>query len=216
MQLAAYARESVVHFQPDPIGDLFFNGVASDVNRTLYSGGFQADASYALGDKHTIRGGVSLLDESLSSHTTSQVFPVDAAGDPDGVAFPIVDNSVSHALFFGSYLQDEWKLLPKVTVNYGARFDLFDATFDHENQPSPRVSIIYTPTDSTTLHAGYARYFTPPPLENVASTSLQKFANTSNASAVTEDSPVRSERANYYDIGISQKVTSGFHVGLDG
>ena len=39
---------------PDPNGDLVFNGVASDVDRILYSGGLQADASYNLGDKHTI------------------------------------------------------------------------------------------------------------------------------------------------------------------
>jgi hypothetical protein len=53
LQVAAYARESAVHFTPDPVGDLFFNGVASDVARTLYSGGLQADASYDLGDSRT-------------------------------------------------------------------------------------------------------------------------------------------------------------------
>ena len=91
-------------------------------------------------------------------------------------------------MFFGLYLQDEWKILPKVTVNFGARLDLYSASFDHENQASPRVNLIYQPTDSTTLHAGYARYFTPPPLENVNSTTLQKFDNTSNASATRSES----------------------------
>ena len=57
LQVAAYGRVSTVHFTPDPVGDLFFNGVASDVQRDLYSAGLQADASYQLGDKHTLRGG---------------------------------------------------------------------------------------------------------------------------------------------------------------
>jgi hypothetical protein len=99
LQVAGYGRVSSVHFHPDPVGDLYFNGVASDVDRQLYSGGLQADASYALGEKHTLRGGLMLLDESLSSHSTTTVFPVDANGDPTGPAFPVVDNNTPHALF---------------------------------------------------------------------------------------------------------------------
>jgi outer membrane receptor protein involved in Fe transport len=216
LQVAGYGRASSVHFTPDPVGDLFFNGVASDVDRKLYSGGFQADASYNLAENNTVRGGLMLLDESLSADTATTVFPVNATGDPTGTAFPIIDNSVAHALFFGLYLQDEWKFLPRFTLNFGARMDWYYASFDNENQPSPRVNLTYQPTDSTTLHAGYARYFTPPPLENVPSTTVQKFDNTSNASAVTQNDPVKAERANYFDLGISQKVARGLQVGLDG
>ena len=216
LQVAGYGRISSVHFRPDPVGDLYFNGVASDVSRQLYSGGLQADASYALGDKHTIRGGVMLLDEALSSHSTTTVFPVDPNGDPTGPAFPITDNSVPHALFFGLYLQDEWKILPKVTLNFGVRWDLYSSSFDNENQASPRVNLIYQPTESTALHAGYSRYFTPPPLENVNSSTIQKFDNTSNASATDQNDPVKAERANYFDIGATQKLLPGLQVGLDG
>jgi outer membrane receptor protein involved in Fe transport len=216
LQVAAYGRSSSVHFTPDPIGDLYFNGVSSDVARTLYSGGLQGDASYNLGEKHTIRGGLMLLDETVSSKSTTGVFPVDANGDPTGPAFSINDNTSAHALFFGLYLQDEWKILPKVTLNFGVRWDLYSASFDNENQFSPRVNLIYQPTDSTTLHAGYARYFTPPPLENVNSTTLQKFDNTSNASATDQNNPIKAERANYFDAGVTQKLLPGLQVGLDG
>ena len=60
-QISAFGRESEQHFTPDPIGDLYLNGEASEVHRTLYSGGLQADSSYQLGDSHTIRAGGSLL-----------------------------------------------------------------------------------------------------------------------------------------------------------
>jgi len=215
-QASVLGRNSDVHFTPDPIGDLYFNGEASDVKRELYSGGLQADASYALGDKHTIRGGVLLLDEYVEADSTSTVFPVDANGNPTGPAFPIVNNEVLHGLFAGAYLQDEWKILPQVTINYGARFDEYYASFLKANQPSPRVNVIYKPTDSTTLHAGYARYFTPPPVENVPASSVSSFDGTSGSTGNDEDAPVQAERANYFDAGISQKVTKHLTLGLDG
>lgn len=215
-QLAGYGRVSGVHFLPDPNGDLVFNGEASDVDRNLYSGGLQLDSSYQWGDSHTIRAGGMLLEEYLTDGTTTTVFPVDPGGTPTGPAFPIVQDSVAHALYAGVYAQDEWKILPHVTINYGARFDEYYATFDKENQLSPRVNIVYEPFDGTTLHIGYSRYFTPPPLENVASGNLAAFAGTSGEPATTQDDPVKAERANYYDAGISQKITKHLQLGLDG
>ena len=41
-QTSAFFRNSSVHFLPDQIGDLYFNGVASNEKRTLYSGGLQS------------------------------------------------------------------------------------------------------------------------------------------------------------------------------
>jgi outer membrane receptor protein involved in Fe transport len=114
------------------------------------------------------------------------------------------------------YLQDEWKLFPKLTLNYGARFDVFNSSFDNENQLSPRVNLIYQATDSTTLHAGYSRYFTPPPVEDVSGGTVAKFSDTSNASATTQDDPVKAERANYFDAGLTQKLAPGLQVGVDG
>jgi len=225
MQVAAYGRNSSVHFTPDPTGDLFFNGVASDVDRNLYSGGLQADASYQLGDKHTIRGGAMLLDEYLSSDSTTTAVLMDSTDPgsfnplPGSPTTTIVQNTVSHALFAGIYLQDEWKITPELTFNYGTRFDLYASSFDHENQVSPRANLIYQPTDTTTLHAGYARYFTPPPLENVPSGNVNQFDGTANESPAgpnAPDSTVKAERANYFDAGISQKITKNLQVGVDG
>jgi outer membrane receptor protein involved in Fe transport len=214
-QLSGYGRASGAHFLPDPNGDLVFDGVASDVDRVLYSGGLQLDASYELGDKHTLRFGGQLLDEYLTDASTTTVFPV-TGGVPTGDPFNIVQDSSAHALYAGVYAQDEWKILPKWTLNYGARFDEYYASFDKENQPSPRVNLVYQPFEWTTLHIGYSRYFTPPPLENVPAGNITVFNGTSNESAVQQDGTVRAERANYFDAGISQKITEHFQVGLDG
>jgi outer membrane cobalamin receptor len=215
-QIAGYGRYSGVHFVPDPIGDLFFNGVATDVDRTITSGGLQADASDAITENHTLRGGVMGLNESLVADTTTTVFPVDADGDPTGAPFPIVDDGRQHALFLGAYIQDEWKIVPSVTLNAGARLDSYSSSFDQEGQLSPRVNLIDQAGDSTVLHAGYSRYFTPPPLENVPATTVALFNGTSNASPVTQDDPVRAERSDYFDAGISQTLAPGLQVGVDG
>ena len=215
-QLSAFARDSSVQFTPDPVGDLYFNGVASDVGRRLHSVGLQGDASYELGAAQTLRGGFTLLDEFVSADSTTTVFPVDGGGDPTGPAFAVADDEALHGLFAGAYLQDEWKILHGLTLNFGARFDVFDSSFDDESQLSPRVNFIYKASDSTTVHAGYARYFTPPPVENVPGRTVAEFDGTSNQSAVTQDDPVRAERSNYFDAGISQKLARGFQAGLDG
>ena len=66
------------------------------------------------------------------------------------------------------------------------------------------------------MHAGYSRYFTPPPVEDVSGGSLIKFANTSGAPATFQDDSVKAERANYYDAGITQTIIPGLNMGLDG
>ena len=89
MQIAAFGRDSSVHFKPDTRGDLFFDGVASDISRTVYAGGLQTDMSYALfGGKHTVRAGFMVLDESAPIHTTTGVFPTDADGNPTDACHP--------------------------------------------------------------------------------------------------------------------------------
>jgi hypothetical protein len=215
-QLSAFGQLSAVHFIPDPNGDLVFNGEASDVARNLYSVGGEFDASYELGDKHTLRFGGLVMNEYLIDNNKTTVFNVDPAGDITSGPYAISQNVDADALFAGAYAQDEWKILPKVSLNYGARFDEYYGRFDKQNQPSPRVNFVYQPWDWTTAHIGYSRYFTPPPLENIPAGNITAFNGTSGASGVTTDHTVKAERANYFDAGISQKITEHFQVGVDG
>ena len=114
-----------------------------------------------------------------------------------------------YGYFYGFYLQDEWKPFEQLTINFGGRLD-FENAFANENQLSPRLNIVYKPWDLTTLHIGYARYFTPPPLEAVPQSTIAKFAGTTNAPAITQDSPVTAERAHYFDAGLTQKIMEGW------
>lgn len=215
-QLSGFSRYSGVLFTPDIAGDLLFNGVASHVDRTILSNGFQLDASYKLGDRHTLRGGLLYTAEIATVRTNTAVFPTDDTGaQSSSNPFTIPDNSHKNGYLYSIYLQDQWKLQKRLTLNFGGRFDVVNA-YTNENQLSPRINLVYEATDSTTLHAGYARYFTPPPLELVQQTSISKFSGTTNAAEVTASSPVRAESAHYFDAGITQKFGEHLSMGLDG
>jgi hypothetical protein len=60
----------------------------------------------------------------------------------------------------------------------------------------------------TTLHGGYSRYFTPPPFELVGAGTFAQFAGTTAVppGSNTKDTPPIAERANYYDLGVQQKL----------
>jgi outer membrane receptor protein involved in Fe transport len=218
-QVSAYARNSSAHYVPGNIpATLDYNsGVATDEDRVLYSGGGQLDLSYTVGDSHTLRGGLLYLHEAVTADTTTTVFGVNGAGVATNGPVVIPQDNGPHADFGGMYLQDEWKILPQLTLNAGGRFDVYTSDSDSENQVSPRANLVYKPWESTTLHGGYARYFTPPPLETVPAANISTFENTTGQSGAPGPyNVVRAERANYYDLGVSQKVLPGLTLGVDG
>jgi hypothetical protein len=67
----------------------------------------------------------------------------------------------------------------------------------------------------TTLHAGYARQFTPPPTELVSTTSIAAFEHTTGAPASKGNSLPTVERDHYFDAGVTQDVIPGLNVGID-
>ncbi|GGF09993.1 hypothetical protein GCM10011611_14410 [Aliidongia dinghuensis] len=215
VQVSLFGRYSSLYFTPDPIGDLLYNGIAQTAYKRDIAGGLQAEGAYHLNDRHTLRAGVIIEGDRATSATSSLVLPTDASGaQTSDMPVKIEDDGGKTAWTYSIYLQDEWKLFDSLTVNYGGRFDLVDA-FTHENQLSPRINLVWKPTDTTTVHAGYARYFTPPPFELVGGESITKFANTTGAPTVTADDVSRAEKANYFDVGVSQRPLPGLTVGLD-
>jgi len=220
-QLAQFARYSDVLYIPDTIGDLMFNGVASRAEHSLKSAGLSADASLELAERHTVRVGLSFTAERAEVNTFNWVFPAAWNGSSwqqtDSVPVVISDDKPKSVCLYSCYLQDEWKAMKELTINYGLRFDGLNAYLD-EYQLSPRINAVYQPCRQTALHAGYARYFTPPPIEFVAPASIAKFSGTTYAANPdnSESSPVQSERYHYFDAGITQQLLPELQVGLDG
>ena len=114
---------------------------------------------------------------------------------------------------YSVYLQDAWKVIPSVTVNFGARFDAINGS-TQESQLSPRINVVWEPDPHATLRAGYARYFTPPPLAQVNANALAVRTGTTAQPEITQNSPVKAERADYFDVGVTLKPIEGLTYGF--
>jgi outer membrane receptor protein involved in Fe transport len=211
-QLSYFTRYNNLHFIPDPIGDLLFNGIASDISRQSYSNGMQGDASYMVTPAHTVRAGFTVSAEKAWVDNTSLVEacgPACDGSDNNPMPQSITDDVAKLAWLAGVYVQDEWKITSQLTMNAGLRFDQM-WQFTDANQLSPRLSFTYKPFENTTFHAGYARYFTPPVLVEAAPANIAAFNNTTGApNAGQANDPVLPERSHYFDAGVVQKIPFG-------
>ena len=214
-QFALYSRYAQINFVPDIFGDLVFNNVASNVTRESLLNGTQFDTSYVVNDRHTLRAGFAVSEEQTDVSNVSTVLPVDpVTGIISPTPFAITDLNSQLGWNIGTYIQDEWKIANQLTLNMGLRFDQLYQFVD-ANQLSPRIALVYKPLAGTTIHAGYARYFTPPYQAQAVQSNISLFTNTTNQPEVPLADPVKPERSNYYDVGVDQKVLPGLDVGVD-
>jgi outer membrane receptor for ferrienterochelin and colicins len=215
VQSSVVARYSSLDFSPDPnLGDLLFNGISQQAYKRDIAYGLQSDGAYQLNDSHTLRAGIYAQTDRLTSNSLAQVLQTDMGVQISDVPVRVVEDSVNEQWIESAYLQDEWRFDSLLTLNYGLRFDHYTA-FSSGSQLSPRANFVWQATASTTVHAGYSRYFSPPPFELVGSSDIAKFLNTTAAPSVTTDDVVKPERSNYYDLGIQQVLSKAVTVGID-
>ena len=228
-QVSTFSRYTDIRFSPDPVQDLLFNGNAGRVKNSDFANGIQADAACILGEHHTLRAGMVATYDREKLNNTSVVFPSSTQFDPSPsgeveagpipqsslTPFTITANARNSGWKTGIYLQDEWQLNDRLTLNYGLRYDRFDVSSDHEDQISPRANLVWQIEDATSAHIGYARYFQPPTLQYVPPSFVKAFEFTTDAPFSEKDDPQRVERDHYFDAGISRQITPAWQVTLD-
>lgn len=152
---------------------------------------FGDNASWTKG-RHSLKFGADIADaEDYSyfiqnrngtySYNTVNAFALDYSGNTSGAknwnsysqAFgdPTVDRSIRD---WGFYIQDQWRVTPRLTANYGARYEFAQlpqpVTFNHDypqtgyiNSPKtnvmPRIGLAYRLNDKTVLRAGYGMFY---------------------------------------------------------
>jgi hypothetical protein len=127
LQLAYFMRTSSIQFMPDTLGDLMFNGVATNVYRGSVVNGVQGDGAFRLNESHTLRAGVYVSAEKTTVSGNSQLLPLDGSMSPPGqnpvvpdIPFQAIDTSALLGWLGGVYLQDEWKLTDRLTPGRGS------------------------------------------------------------------------------------------------
>lgn len=222
-QVSASERYSRLDYTPDPVGDLEFYGLSQRALRSDVAEGVQGDGNYAIADNHTLRFGLLFTAERATSRTISQVFACltedcsSVTTDPETIG----NGGGKTGYSYSAYLQDEWRIVPALTLNYGLRYDVLNAYTDTQ-QVSPRVNLVWKPDPDTSFHAGYSRYFTPPSLELISGQSIAKFAGTTgypagySPAAPPLDGAILPERSNYFDVGADHVFFAGFKLGVDG
>ena len=185
-QVSYFTRYSSLHYTPDLIGDLMFNGIATDLSRTSFLNGIQADSAFRIAPDHTLsRASWSAASRLMLRMTRRSWFPphrrrkqrrqtVRRQKIPQLVLIATLlqlftdltrrtasrvprsrwwTKKTSSAGIAGVYIQDEWRITDKLTLNTGLRFDQMWQYVD-ANQLSPRIAAVYKPLDGTVFHAG--------------------------------------------------------------
>jgi outer membrane receptor protein involved in Fe transport len=221
MQLSGFGRYSKLSYQPDALGDLLYNGVAPWSQRSSFAFGVQGDASWKVASNHTLRGGFLVQREQVSSFSQNNALGLIPDPLNPGELIPgdspvgFTDGSTLVGWTYSVYLQDEWKITPTVTMNFGARFDAISGQIS-ENQVSPRINVVWEPTPQISLRAGYSRYFVPAPLNQVGFASLAARTGTTAEPENFTNDPVRAERSDYFDVGLTVKPVDGLTIGFAG
>lgn len=162
-----------------------FGGVANDGARFIgnthdrrNSWGTQIDASHPLGKSNLLRFGLFA--------TRSTARELDLSGD----------RTAASRTSIATYVGDEWKPSTSVTFNPGLRFEWLQG-LSSAPKIEPRASLVWSSPGGFAAHAGYARYASARPLDDLETAAR-----------------LPDERDDYFDAGVQQKL-GAFTLGLD-
>jgi iron complex outermembrane receptor protein len=110
--------------------------------------GGELQVSKRLFEKHWLTAGLEYRDNYHVTHRNFDRSPVAEYGAFD-----------SGSRVYSFYVQDEYALLPELTLNAGVRYDYFNFLGDTIN---PRVAAIYNPWEKTTFKLLYGQAFRSP------------------------------------------------------
>jgi hypothetical protein len=177
LQLGITAHVISEQFDPDPVGELVYQGVASQARHEDHDLTLQGDAHYTTG-AHALSAGFYVGSYDVRNADHSLVFPADMAGNQiSDVPEAIATGSSASNVVSSLYVADLWHLNHSLSLGLGLRGD--DLTgYTHAAQLSPRLNLVFQPGPGTAFHAGVARYLQVPSFLGIAPTTQMAFEGT--------------------------------------
>jgi len=211
----AYGQHAISQrFEPDPIGELIYQGVASTASHVDHDYTLEGDVSLVRG-AHTLGSGFYVGQYRVSADDSSLVFPA----DPDGaqlsdVPLTVLNNAHANNVIAGVYLSDLWRLSGQWSASFGIRWDRLTG-FTSGEQVDPDLSLVFRPDSVTAFHTGIARYFQVPSLLGISPTAQAAFAGTTAEGPPGIPTPV-TEDDREWDSGVVRQVSEHVTLSADG
>jgi hypothetical protein len=214
-QLAYAIHYNSSQFNPDPVGDLIYQGVASNVFDSDLSNSFQGDLTYEPLQSHSLRFGFYIGEYGVEADDRSLVFPVGAQGQQLQKTPITVGSNLNRIVVVGGvYAEDTWHITDKLGVSFGTRWDIVSG-FSNGDQLSPTINFFYQLHPGTTLHAGFARYLQVPNFQATPPGIIAAFKGTSGAVGVGGNPFPVPERDYYWDAGFIHRLSPDLKLEQD-
>ena len=198
-------------FEPDNVGELIYQGIASTAFHSDFDNTVQGDVTYKLGD-HTLGAGGYLGEYGVESDDNSLVFTL-PTGPGHLTPVRVINNSNKINLLSGIYLEDTWQITEKLRVNAGVRWDRLSG-YTYNNQIDPTINFVYLPHPDTTLHAGFARYMQVPSFQGISPGAPAAFKGTTGFAGSGTVNP-ETEDDYEWDVGIVHQLTRNISISED-
>jgi hypothetical protein len=212
-QIAASQHAISQRFEPDPVGELIYQGVASSARHEDHDTTLEGDLSFALG-AHTLGTGFYAGEYRVAANDSSLVFPADDTGaQVSDVPVTVINNDHAGNLVAGVYVDDLWRITSALCASLGLRWDTLSG-FTSGHQVSPDLSVVYKPDSATTFHTGFAHYFQVPSLLGISPTAQAAFAGTTAAGPPGIPAPV-TEDDREWDAGVVRQINSRLTLSAD-
>ncbi len=165
--------------------------------------GIKQDWSAQIADWINVKWGIDQKFGSTEYNTQTEI--VDST--IDSIGLPVLDTATSdysvdaNGRTFGSYVSTRLRLLPRVAVELGGRYD--QATYSGDKDFSPRISSLIQTSSSTFIRAGWGFY-----------RQIQAMQRLDVLDGVSSYYP--SELSQHWTIGLEHQMSTGVNIRIEG
>ncbi|MDF1563419.1 MAG: TonB-dependent receptor [Deltaproteobacteria bacterium] len=201
----------------------FEDGILEERHHVSDGISLQAAADVELFEGNSLTFGLGAAREALDAWDYRVNFdaatgaPLESPATPEGVTFPAGDAGLTQRIALGVFAQDLWTLVPSLDLTAGVRGDVFLGGVGRDDPlaegkagstfaVTPRVGLVFQPTDPWTFKALFATAFRVPTFEELTSVLLESSLTRGQFEGDPTLEPVRIQTA---EVSAEHRLASG-------